>query len=94
MCIERGEMYSDPEFNSGNAFGQTDESLNELTDEQRESQFNFNSIKIDWKYPNPQDGYEFVSSSDGRGFDTSDLVQGALGDNWFIASVAIVASKP
>lgn len=49
MCIERGEMYSDPDFNSGNAFGQTDDSYNELSEEQKESQFNFNSIKVDWK---------------------------------------------
>jgi len=35
-----------------------------------------------------------VSNVNGYGFDTSDVVQGALGDNWFIASVAIVTSKP
>lgn len=35
-----------------------------------------------------------ASDENGPRFDTSDVVSGALGDSWFVASVAIVASKP
>mmetsp|Transcript_25360 Transcript_25360/g.21228 ORF Transcript_25360/g.21228 Transcript_25360/m.21228 type:complete len:158 (-) Transcript_25360:2441-2914(-) len=89
MCVERGEQWSDPDFNASNAFGQQDET--ELTDEQRENQLNFDSLKIDWKYPDPMEGYQFAAG-DNVGY--SELVQGSLGDCWFIDAISIVASKP
>ncbi|KAI6373265.1 hypothetical protein MCOR25_003472 [Pyricularia grisea] len=75
------EKFTDPDFDLA-----TDYSRNTLDGLRSKSDFNTGSVhRVDWIFENPQ----FTIN----GYEASDIVQGAIGDCWWLAGTATIAHR-
>lgn len=82
-----GERYTDPEF-SGNVC-LFDENA-EVKEGDENPTDRFEKINIEWKNTTSDEGF----CINDRGYNFSDIVQGAINDRWFISALTMVASRP